>query len=87
MNEEPKQTPEELEDAIRLLGASISFYGGVRILLSESALWPEFEKTMSLVDNALSQGGRRAVQACKSRVINLKRNKANPTRHQTNLTN
>jgi zinc protease len=83
MNEGTKnKTPEELEDAIRLLGASISFYGGSEnITLSVSTLARNFEKTISLVEEMLFEPrwDEEQFSLAKSRVINnLKRNKANP---------
>ncbi len=83
MNEGTKnKTPEELEDAIRLLGASISFYGGAEnITVRVSTLARNFEKTLDLVSEMLFEPRWDTVQfgLAKSRVINnLKRNKANP---------
>lgn len=83
MNEGTKnKTPEELEDAIRLLGASISFYGGSEnITVRVSTLARNFEKTLDLVKEMLFEPRWDTVQfeLAKSRVINsLKRNKANP---------
>ena len=84
MNEGTKnKTPEELEDAIRLLGASISFYGGSEnITLRVSTLARNFEKTISLVEEMLFEPrwDEEQFNLAKSRVINnLKRNKANPS--------
>lgn len=84
MNEGTKnKTPEELEDAIRLLGASISFSGGSEnITIRVSTLARNFEKTISLVEEMLFEPRWDSVQfnLAKSRVINnLKRNKANPS--------
>jgi len=84
MNEGTKnKTPEELEDAIRLLGASISFYGGSEnITLRVSTLARNFEQTVALVEEMLFEPRWDSVQfdLAKSRIINnLKRNKANPS--------
>jgi zinc protease len=83
MNEGTKnKTPEELEDAIRLLGASISVSGGnENITIRVSTLARNFEKTINLVEEMLFEPRWDTVQfdLAKSRVINnLKRNKANP---------
>jgi len=84
MNEGTKnKTPEELEDAIRLLGANISFYGGSEdITVRVSTLARNFEKTVSLVEEMLFEPrwDEEQFSLAKSRVINnLKRNKANPS--------
>ena len=84
MNEGTKnKTPEELEDAIRLLGASISVSGGnENITIRVSTLARNFEKTINLVEEMLFEPRWDTVQfgLAKSRVINnLKRNKANPS--------
>jgi zinc protease len=84
MNEGTKnKTPEELEDAIRLLGASISVSGGTEsITIRVSTLTRNFEKTISLVEEILFEPRWDTVQfgLAKSRVINtLKRNMANPS--------
>jgi len=83
MNEGTKnKTPEELEDAIRFLGASISVYGGnENITIRVSTLARNFEKTIALVEEMLFEPRWDSVQfdLAKSRVVNnLKRNKANP---------
>jgi zinc protease len=83
LNEGTKnKTPEELEDAIRLLGASISFYGGnENITLRVSTLARNFEKTVGLVEEMLFEPrwDEEQFNLAKSRVVNnLKRNKANP---------
>lgn len=83
MNEGTKnKTPEELEDAIKLLGASINFYGGTEnITVRVSTLARNFEKTMGLVEEMLFEPRWDTVQfaLAKERTINnLKRNKANP---------
>lgn len=84
LNEGTKnKTPEELEDAIRLLGASISFYGGnENITLRVSTLARNFEKTVGLVEEMLFEPrwDEEQFNLAKSRVVNnLKRNKANPS--------
>ena len=55
MNEGTKnKTPEELEDAIRLLGANISVSAGTEsITIRVSSLARNFEKTISLVEEML----------------------------------
>ncbi len=83
MNEGTKnKTPAELEDAIKLLGASISFYGGSdNITVRVSALARNFEQTIALVEEMLFEPrwDEEQFNLAKSRVINnLKRNKANP---------
>jgi zinc protease len=83
LNEGTKnKTPEELEDAIRLLGASISFYGGnENITLRVSTLTRNFEKTVGLVEEMLFEPrwDEEQFNLAKSRAVNnLKRNKANP---------
>jgi len=92
MNEGTKnKTPEELEDAIRLLGASISFTGGPEnISIRVSTLSRHFEKTLDLVGEMLSEPRWDTVQfeLAKSRVVNnLKRNKANPSYLASNTLN
>jgi zinc protease len=84
MNEGTKnKTPEELEDAIKLLGASISFYGGSEnITVRVSTLARNFEQTIGLVEEMLFEPrwDEEQFNLAKSRVINnLKRNKANPS--------
>jgi zinc protease len=83
MNDGTKnKTPEQLEDAIRLLGASISISGGAEnITVRVSTLSRNFEKTLSLVEEMLFEPRWDEEQFGleKSRIINtLKRNKANP---------
>jgi zinc protease len=84
MNEGTKnKTPEELEDAIRLLGATINVSGGTETTtIRVSTLARNFEKTVALVEEMLFEPRWDSVQfdLAKSRVINsLKRNKANPS--------
>ena len=85
------KTPEELEDAIRLLGASISFSGGSEnITIRVSALARNFEKTLALVEEMLFEPrwDMEQFELAKSRVINnLKRNKANPSYLASNTLN
>ncbi len=92
MNEGTKnKTPEELEDAIRLLGASISFSGSTEnITVRVSTLARNFEKTLALVEEMLFEPRWDEEQfgLAKSRVINnLKRNKANPSYLASNTLN
>ncbi|MFH1320080.1 MAG: pitrilysin family protein [Bacteroidota bacterium] len=83
MNEGTKnKTPEELEDAIGLLGASIRVYSGNEdITVSVSTLAKNFEKTIALVEEMLLEPRWDEEQfgLAKSRIINtLKRNQASP---------
>ncbi|MDP4224720.1 MAG: insulinase family protein, partial [Bacteroidota bacterium] len=83
MNDGTKnKTPEQLEDAIRLLGASISISGGSEnITVRVSTLSRNFEKTLDLVEEMLFEPRWDEEQFGleKSRIINtMKRNKANP---------
>ncbi len=77
------KTPEELEDAIKLLGASINFYGGIEsITLRVSTLARNFEKTVNLVEEMIFEPrwDEEQFSLVKSRVINnIKRNRANPS--------
>jgi zinc protease len=84
MNEGTRnKTPEVLEDAIKLLGASINVYGGTEsITLRVSTLSRNFEKTIDLVEEMLFEPRWDTVQfaLAKDRIINsLRRNKANPS--------
>jgi len=85
------KTPEELQDAIRLIGANIYFTGGrENITLNVSALARNFEKTLDLVEEMLFEPRWDEEQfgLAKSRVINdLKRNKANPSYLGSNTLN
>ena len=92
MNEGTKnKTPEELEDAIRLLGASISFSSGTEsITIRVSSLARNFEKTISLVEEMLFEPRWDTEQfnLAKSRIINtIKRNQANPNYLASNTLN
>lgn len=83
MNEGTKnKTPEELEDAIRLLGASISFSAGnENITIRVSTLARNFEKTIALVEEMLFEPrwDEEQFNLAKSRIINnIRRNQANP---------
>ncbi|NSW94931.1 MAG: insulinase family protein [Bacteroidales bacterium] len=83
MNEGTKnKTPEELEDAIGLLGATIRISSGDEdITVSVSTLAKNFEKTVALVEEMLLEPrwDEEQFELAKSRIINtLKRNKANP---------
>jgi zinc protease len=84
LNEGTKnKTPEQLEDAIRLLGASITFYSGTdNITLRVSTLSRNFEKTLSLAEEMLFEPrwDEEQFNLAKSRIINnIKRNQANPS--------
>ncbi len=84
LNEGTKnKTPEELEDAIKLLGATISVYGGnENITIRVSTLARNFEKTIGLVEEMLFEPrwDEEQFNLAKSRIVNnLKRNKANPS--------
>lgn len=83
MNEGTKnKTPEQLEDAIGLLGASISVGSdNESITLRVSSLARNFEKTLSLAEEILLEPRWDAEQfaLAKSRIINgIKRNAASP---------
>lgn len=83
MNEGTKnKTPEELEDAIGLLGASIYFSSGNENLsISVSTLTRNFEKTIALVEEMLLEPrwDEERFALAKTRIINnLKRSKASP---------
>jgi zinc protease len=83
MNEGTKnKTPEELEDAIGLLGASIFVSSGTEeISINVSTLAKNFEKTISLVEEMLLEPrwDQEQFELAKSRIINnLKRNRSNP---------
>jgi len=82
MNEGTKnKTPEELEEAIGLLGASIRISSGDEdITVSVSTLAKNFEKTITLVEEMLLEPrwDEEQFALAKNRVVNtLKRNKAN----------
>jgi zinc protease len=83
MNEGTKnKTPEQLEDAIGLLGATIRVSSGNEdITVSVSSLARNFEKTLALVEEILLEPrwDEEQFALAKSRIINtLKRNAANP---------
>jgi len=83
MNEGTKnKTPEQLEDAIGLLGASIRISSGNEdITIDVSTMTKNFEKTISLVEEMLLEPRWDEEQfgLTKSRIINtLKRNHASP---------
>ena len=83
MNEGTKnKTPEELEDAIGLLGASINVRAdNENITISVNSLTKNFEKTIALVEEMLLEPrwDEEQFALAKSRIINnLKRNSANP---------
>ncbi|TFH38268.1 MAG: insulinase family protein, partial [Bacteroidia bacterium] len=76
------KTPEELEDAIDMLGASIRISAGNEdITISVSSLTKNFEKTLALVEEMLLEPRWDAEEfdLAKSRIINgFRRNKSNP---------
>jgi len=83
MNEGTKnKTPEELEDAIGLLGASIRVMSDDdNISVNVSTLVKNFEKTIALVEEMILEPrwDEEQFALAKSRIINtLKRNQANP---------
>jgi zinc protease len=83
LNEGTKnKTPEELEDAIGILGASIKVSSGVEgIMVDVSTMTKNFEKTIALVEEMLLEPrwDEEQFALAKSRVINnLKRNQADP---------
>jgi zinc protease len=84
MNEGTKnKTPEELENAIGLLGASIRVSSGDEdVSIDVSTLKKNFEKTIALVEEMLLEPrwDEEQFDLAKSRIINnLERNKANPS--------
>ena len=92
MNEGTKnKTPEQLEDAIGLLGASIRVSSGNEdITVDVSSLSKNFEKTLALVQEMLLEPRWDAEQFAlvKSRTINnLKRNAASPDYLASNTLN
>ena len=83
LNEGTKdKTPEQLEDAIGLLGANIRVSSGdENITINAGSLSKNFEKTLSLVEEILlkPRWDTEAFALAKSRIINnLKRNEASP---------
>jgi len=83
MNEGTKnKTPEQLEDAIGLLGASIRVSAGdEEISINVSTLTKNFEKTIALVEEILLEPrwDEEQFALAKSRIVNsLKRNQASP---------
>jgi len=83
MNEGTKnKTPEQLEDAIGLLGATIRVTSGNEdISVDVSSMAKNFEKTLTLVQEILTEPrwDEEQFAIVKSRVINnLKRNAASP---------
>jgi len=92
MNEGTKnKTPEELEDAIGLLGASIRVTSGNEdISVEVSSMAKNFEKTLALVKEILLEPrwDAESFALTKSRVINnLKRNAASPDYLASNTLN
>lgn len=76
------KTPEELEEAIEMLGASINISGGTEnIVVDVTTLSRNFEETMELVEEILTEPRWDEEQygLLKMRILNeLKRNEANP---------
>lgn len=76
------KTPEELEEAIQLLGASIYVSGGTEnITVSVNTLARNFEATLDLVEEILTEPrwDEEQFELVKARIANdLKRNEANP---------
>ncbi len=92
MNEGTKnKTPEELEDAIGLLGANIRISSGEEdITINVSTLVKNFEKTLGLVEEMLLEPrwDEEQFALAKSRIINnLKRNASSPTYLASNTLN
>lgn len=84
LNEGTKnKTPEELEDAIGLLGASIRVNAGTEnIEISVSSMSKNFEETLALVEEMLLEPrwDEKQFELAKSRIINnIKRNAGSPT--------
>ena len=75
--------PEELEEAIELLGARISVSAGIEnITISVNTLARNFEKTLAIVEEILigPRWDKEQFNLIKMRTLNnLKRNQANPT--------
>jgi zinc protease len=76
------KTPEELEEAIDMLGANIGVYGGEQsISINVNTLARNFESTIALVEEILFEPrwDEEQFELAKSRIINShKRNQANP---------
>ena len=92
LNEGTKnKTPEQLEDAIGLLGASIRVSSGIEDMsIDVSSLSRNFEKTLALVEEMLLEPrwDEEQLALAKSRIINgLKRNAANPSYLASNTLN
>jgi zinc protease len=84
MNEGTKnKTPEELEDAVKLLGASINISAAnENITIRVSTLARNFEQTITLVEEMLFEPrwDEEQFNLAKSRIINtIRRNQANPS--------
>ena len=77
------KTPEELEEAIAMLGAEISVYGSTeQIIVNVNTLARNFEATMALVEEIITKPRWDEEQfgLMKSRIVNeLKRNESNPS--------
>ena len=92
MNEGTKnKTPEQLEDAIGLLGASIRISSGnENITINVSTLARNFEKTISIVQEILLEPrwDEEQFTLAKSRIVNtIKRNSASPDYLSSNTLN
>jgi zinc protease len=92
MNEGTKnKTPEQLEDAIGLLGASIRVSSGnENITINVNTLARNFEKTFTLVEEILLEPrwDEEQFALAKSRIINtIKRNSASPDYLSSNMLN
>jgi zinc protease len=76
------KTPQELEEAIELLGSSINVYAGdEKITLSGSSLARNFDKTMELVREILLEPrwDEEEFQLAKQQVLSrIKQQQANP---------
>ena len=83
------KTPEELEEAIDLLGASINMYTtNESIVIRGNTLTRNFDKTMDLVEEILLEPrwDQEELGRIKTKTINqIKRNAANPNRVASNV--
>lgn len=85
------KTPEELEEAIELLGASIHMYTGREsITISGNTLVRNFDKTMDLVEEILLQPRWDEAELKRIKLMtinNIKRSAANPNSVANNVSN
>src|SRR5690606_32289931 len=85
------KTPEELEEAIELLGATINMYTGKEsITISGNTLVRNFDKTMALVEEILLQPrwDEEELKRIKLMTVNnIKRSAANPNSVANNVSN